>query len=227
MIKAGLNMGILSDEDKKTISEKFRNELKAPVPILLLTSKDNCQYCNELKELLEEISALGDSKILLEIRELTDEDKETLGVNHGPIVLIGEAENIRYTGSPFGEEGWAFLEAIVMTSRNEHGISDENVEKLQKLDRTIRIETVITPSCPYCPYAALNAHKIAVASNGKVISDVIEAYEFPEIADKWNVTAVPTIILSAEKPYSGEVFNIGLAQEIDLIMGILKLDGKA
>ena len=64
---------------------------------------------------------------------------------------------------------------------------------------------------------------MAIASNGRVISDVVEAYEFPEIADKYNVTAVPTIILSVNGNYNGKIFSIGLPQPEALVKGVLEV----
>ena len=56
-----------------------------------------------------------------------------------------------------------------------------------------------------------------------MISDIIDAYEFPEIANKFYVTAVPAVILSADKPYGGEVLAIGLPEEKILIERIVEL----
>jgi len=107
-------------------------------------------------------------------------------------------------------------------SNKKHGL-EQFTSQLKNLPQKIRIETVITPTCPYCPYAVLLANRIAIASEGKVVSDTIEAYEFPEIVNKWSITAVPVTILSIEEPYSGNVFTVGVPKEEQLINAILKL----
>jgi len=211
---------IMTEEDKKYLREKFAKEMENPVKIVLLKS-DNCDYCELTEKLLNELAPLADGKIKLEVRMMNEEDKKKLGVDHGPVILIGEHGEVRYTGAPLGEEGWAFIETIVIASTGNHGFEDWE-EDLKNLKKTVRIETVVTPSCPYCPYAVLLANRIALASKGKVISDTIEAYEFPHIADKYNVTAVPTIIISVEKPYTGEVFSIGVPKEVTLLKTVLK-----
>lgn len=68
----------------------------------------------------------------------------------------------------------------------------------------------------------LIANRIAIASEGKVISDVIEAYEFLEIAEKFNVMAVPMVVLST-KPYKGEVFSVGVPKEKQLLEKIVEI----
>lgn len=210
---------ILGEEDKKYIKEKFQKEMVNEVPIKLYVGGE-CQYCDVIKKLLETFEELAEGKIKLEILEIDEEAKKKLHVDRGPVILIGKNEEVRYTGAPLGEEGWAFIETIVIASNGNHGI-EHHLEDLKKIDKPHRIETIITPSCPYCPYAVLNANRVAIASEGKIVSDTVEAYEFPEIADKWHVTAVPTTVISVGEPYSGQVFKVGVANEEELIHAIL------
>ena len=215
---------ILSEEDKAYIRDKFTKGMKDSVPVKLYVS-DGCQYCDVVKKLLETFVELSNNKIELEIKELTPQDADELGVDKGPVIIIGKNGEVRYTGAPFGEEGWAFIETLILASNRDHGISS-HVEELKQLSKVYRVETVVTPSCPYCPHAVLNANKVAIASEGKVISDTVEAYEFPEIAEKWHVSAVPTIIISEEKPYTGKVFKVGVAHDEEIIHAVLEMDGK-
>ncbi len=210
---------ILGEEDKKYIREKFQKEMKDEVPITLYVGGE-CQYCDVIKKLLETFEELADGKIKLTIKEIDEAAKNELKVDRGPVILIGKNNEVRYTGAPLGEEGWAFIETIVIASNGNHGI-EHHLDEIKNLDKKYRIETIITPSCPYCPYAVLNANRVAIASEGKIISDTVEAYEFPEIADKWHVTAVPTTVISVEEPYSGDVFKVGVANEEELIHAIL------
>ena len=214
-------MGILSEEDKKALAEKFEKEMINPIPVSLFKSS-NCQYCDPMEELLKELAEVAGGKIIVKVGEINSVISKMLGVNKGPVILIGKKGEVRYTGAPLGEEGWAFVETLTMASNDRHGL-DEYAEDLRSLDRTVRIETIVTPTCPYCPHAVLIANRIARASRGKVISDTIEAYEFPELADKWSVTAVPTVVLSVEEPYSGNVFTIGVPKLKDLVRAVLRL----
>jgi len=214
-------MGVLSDNDKAILAKKFKTELADPVQVSLIVS-ENCNYCDLMKNLLNELYEISGNKIIIKIGEMNPVMSKFLGVNKGPVVLIGKKGEVRYTGAPLGEEAWAFIETITIASNKKHGL-ENYVDDLKSLDRKVRIETVVTPTCPYCAYAVLTANRIAIASEGHVISDVIEAYEFPELASKWNVTAVPTIVLSVETPYSGNVFTIGVPKEEQLIRAILRL----
>jgi len=99
---------------------------------------------------------------------------------------------------------------------------DKYLDYISYIERTVRIETVVNPSYPYCPYAVLMANKIAMVSKGKVISDVIEAYEFPEIADRWNIIAVHAIAIAVDEPYTGEIVFRGVPKMESLIKAVMK-----
>lgn len=212
---------VLDERDRRELKKLFENEMKEAV-ITLQIRHSNCEYCDFLDALMRELSEISGSKIKYNSVEMTDFHAKLLGVDRGPVLLIGDKGEVRYTGAPLGEEGWAFIRTLVIASNKKHGL-DKYEDNLRSLDRVVRIETVVTPQCPYCPYAVLLANRIAIASGGRVISDTVDAYEFPEIANKFMITAVPTIILSVEKPYSGQIFSVGLPHEKFIIKRILEL----
>jgi len=205
------------------ILKKKIQEMTDDVKIIMYTG-ENCELCGPTEELLKILADLSGGKINLEIMQMEnmEEVKKKLGVERPPIILMGERREVRYTGAPLGHEGWALLETIVALSTKKTQIPENYIEKLKNLKRPVRIETIITPTCPYCPYAVLIANSIAIASEGKVISDAIEAHEFPEIAEKFNVMAVPTVVLST-KPYQGEVFSVGVPKEEQLMEKIIEI----
>jgi len=214
-------VGILGERELRYIREKFEAGLVEDVPITYFVSQD-CKYCDSVAQLLEDIKSVSGGRITLNRRNLEGPYVRLLGVRRGPVILIGKYAELRYTGSPFGEEAWAFLEGIMLASNRKHGL-ERYEQDLSSLDKRVKIETIVTPSCPWCPHAVMIAHRVAVASRGKVISDVIEAYEFPEIADKYNVSAVPTVVLSVDGNYTGDVFMVGVPKIAPLVNRILKL----
>jgi len=48
---------VLNDQIVKQIEEAF-NDVQEPVQVLFFGSKDNCDYCNESKQLLEEVTSI-------------------------------------------------------------------------------------------------------------------------------------------------------------------------
>ncbi len=198
-------MGLISDSDKKVIKEEFFSKLTEPVKIIGFTGKKNCQYCDQLKQLVEEISELTD-KLTYEFFDFdTEEGKEMAEkyrIDRAPAVTItkdGEDMGVRFFGLPAGHEFGAFLEDIVDVSRSETDLMQESRKSVASIEDTVRILVFVTPTCPYCPLAVRMAHKFAIeskkAGSGNVLGDMVEAIEYPEWADQYKVMAVPKIVI--------------------------------
>ena len=68
---------ILNETVSKQVQEAF-SEIKEPVEIIFFGQKDDCMYCEETRQLMEEIIALSDH-LSLQILDL-DEDAAVLGL---------------------------------------------------------------------------------------------------------------------------------------------------
>jgi len=198
-------MGLISDADRKVISEEFFSKMTNPVKIIGFTGKEHCQYCDQLKELVEELSGLSD-KLSYEFYDFdTEEGKkkaEEYRIDRAPAITVtqdGKDMGVRFFGLPAGHEFSAFLEDIVDVSNAQTDLMPESKATLAKLERDVRILVFVTPTCPYCPLAVRMAHKFALEStvNGKgtVLGDMVEAIEYPEWADQYSVMAVPKIVI--------------------------------
>ncbi|MFO8061375.1 MAG: thioredoxin family protein, partial [bacterium] len=54
----------------------------------------------------------------------------------------------------------------------------------------------------YCPAAVRIAHKFAMI-NPNIKADMIESYEFTEMADKYNVQGVPRVVINETVSFEG------------------------
>lgn len=198
-------MGLISDADKKVIKEEFFSKMTNPVKIIGFTGKEHCQYCDQLKQLVQELSELTD-KLTYEFHDFdTGEGKEIAeqySIDHAPAVTItqdGKDMGVRFFGLPAGHEFSTFLEDIVDVSNATTDLMPDSKETLRNIDRGVRILVFVTPTCPHCPLAVRMAHKFAIentnAGKGKVLGDMVEAIEYPEWADQYSVMAVPKIVI--------------------------------
>jgi glutaredoxin-like protein len=87
------------------------------------------------------------------------------------------------------------MEDIVMVSRGDAGLNQKTLEALASLPGPIAIQVFVTPTCPYCPRAVLLAHKLAMASD-KVTASMVEATEFPHLANRYQVYGVPRTVVN-------------------------------
>lgn len=199
-------MALISDGDKKIIKEEFFSKLINPVRLLVFIGKDHCQYCDQLKQLVEEISELS-NLVTYELHDFDNEKElaEKYRINIAPAVVItqdGKDLGVRYFGLPAGHEFGSFLEDIVDVSKGETDLLEETKEALKGINKDVQIYVFVTPTCPYCPMAVRMAHKFAIehalAGNDKILGDMIEAIEFPELADQYGVMAVPKVVIKVD-----------------------------
>ncbi|HVB38110.1 MAG TPA: thioredoxin family protein [Vicinamibacterales bacterium] len=217
-------MALLNAQAEKQVRAAFA-ELTAPVTLVLFTQGQGgaleCEYCSETRELAEELAALSD-KITLEVRDFVGDADEVrkYGIDKIPalVVMRGGAEpkdyGIRLYGIPAGYEFATLLEDVRMVSRGEAALRPETLEALGRLTGPVRVQVFVTPTCPYCPRAVLLAHKLAMASD-LITGDMVEATEFPHLAQRYHVQGVPRTVIN-------EVIHIeGAVPEQQLIMDLM------
>lgn len=219
-------MGILSKDDIEYLKKEFKKSLKNPVEIYLVLS-DNCQYCKESKELMEEVASTTD-KIKYKVLDM-NKDKDFIsklpipkGVDHGPLFLFKGPHgkiNFGYIGIPAGHEFTAFIHDIISVSSNHLHISKETIDKLSKIKKPVEIKVFVTPTCPYCPSAVYLAHQFAMV-NSNINAFMIEALEFPQLADKYKVMAVPKNVINDKVEFEGAVPEPYFLEQLMVAVGL-------
>jgi glutaredoxin-like protein len=198
-------MAMLSKKDRTFLKDHLSHGLTAPVSLKLFTQAMSCQFCKETRQLLEEVEELSD-KISLEVYdfEADREAVEQYGIKRIPAtVVMGEKDyGIRFYGIPSGYEFNSLIEDITMVSSGHHGLSADSVAQLERLQEPVHMQVFVTPTCPYCPTAVQIAHALAMASD-MVTADMIEAVEFPQLGNKYELFGVPKTILNETVEFEG------------------------
>jgi glutaredoxin-like protein len=212
-------MAMISDKDKKAVGDRL-TKLTGPVKLVIFTQEMECQFCKETRELAEEVAALSD-KISVEVKDFLKADAEAkkLGVDKIPaIAVLGDGDKdygIRFYGIPAGYEFMSLLESIEIVSKGESGLSANGKEKIKGLGKPVHLQVFVTPTCPYCPRAVVQAFRLAVESPN-VTASMVEATEFPHLANKYQVSGVPhTVIGDSPQPMIGAYPE---AAALDLIL---------
>ncbi len=206
------------------VREMFRS-LESPVKLRFVRPRAGCQYCDDIEYVLTTLAGLSD-KVSVEVLSEDAPEAEKYELPMYPAVLVHGAEeyNIRFFGLPAGYEFGALVEDIIDVSRGKPSLNPV-LEKVlrEKVRKRVRIMVFVTPTCPYCPIAVRAAHKAAMA-NPLICGDMIEAIEFPELADKYNVFTVPKSIIQVE---GKDVVEIeGAYPDAFLVAEILKAVGE-
>ena len=181
----------LIDEETKNYLRDFFKDLGGEVKIYFF-SNDQCKFCNEIREILNTFVETSNK-----IKVFENKEEERFKINEKPcIVLIGKEDyNIRYYGLPSGYEFRALIDTIMDISHGNNDLPPSLAKKLLEIDKEVRIRVFVTPTCPHCPRAVRSANKYAMI-NKNIIAEGIEAIEFEELSKKYNVMAVPKIVIS-------------------------------
>ena len=197
---------MISEKDKETIRKKFE-EIKNSVKLINFTQQIECEYYEDTRKIMEEISKLSD-KISLEIYnfQLDKQKAEVYKIDKilATIIFCLKDYGIRYYGIPAGYEFTSLIEDIIDVSKGEPGLSQETIDKLNQIQKDVHLQVFVTPTCPYCPNAVRLAHKFAIATD-KITADMVEAIEFPHLSVKYNVRGVPKTVINEEYSVEGAV----------------------
>jgi glutaredoxin-like protein len=206
------------DQVKKTFAQ-----MKEPVQMLFFGSRENCDYCLEAQQLLEELAAV-DEKLGLSVYDLQDhaDVAAKFNVDKAPGIVIAAKDGdqivdfgVQYSGIPSGHEFSVLINDILLVSGRDSGLSETVRDFLKHLEKPLHLQVFVTPTCPYCPRAVLLAHQIAMENPAMIRAEGVEATEFPGLANQFNVSGVPQTVINAG---SGTV--VGAVPESNLIAEI-------
>ncbi len=197
-------MSLIRDEDKVELKKMFDKEMVRPVKVIYFSS-DKDAYKKQIDELLTDLTKLSD-KIIYE-KLVFDENKELAkkyGVEHAPCIAIAPdlGYRMRFYGIPSGYEFISLIDDIKNCSKGANDLSEETKKKLKEIDKELKIIVFVTPTCPYCPRAVSMAHKFSM-ENELIDASMIEAMEYREWAMKYNVMAVPKIVINDKVEFEG------------------------
>ena len=142
-------MAIISDSDQQFIRDHFAVKLTGPVTLTLHTrprarfyvpGREDCLYCEETQQLLEEVAALSDH-ITLEVNQAGEGELvpriEYEGLNKG---------TLRFLGIPAGNEFRNLIDTIVEVGSGEAHLAPETSAALAALDEDLHIKVFVTPT---------------------------------------------------------------------------------
>jgi glutaredoxin-like protein len=210
----------MDDATREQVRELFSaltNEVKAH---LFLEEKD-CLYCNDVKDMVDQLAELTDKITVVEHKGSLDASKaKEWGVEYHPaIVLHGEKEyKVKFYGIPAGHEFGALVGSIIDVSNGTTPLPPDVIEDIVSIDKPINIKVFVTPQCPYCPDMTRLAHQAAIL-NPLIDSMMIESLEFQELTAKYGVFGVPKTIINETTTIDGlspvEMFVEKLFEAID------------
>lgn len=141
-------MGMLGDEDREAVREQLA-DLTKPVRLVMFTQAVECDFCEQTRELVEEVASVS-GEVEAVIYDFTaDEDKaEKYAIDKIPgIAVLDEKDyGVRLYGIPAGYESASLIEAIKMVSAGQSGLSEATNEALAQIDEPVHFQVFVTPT---------------------------------------------------------------------------------
>lgn len=222
-------------KDQDLIRQKFSQELLGQVKVDLFTERETgltvpgkqpCVTCKPTREMLQELAGLSEA-ISLRIHYIEDRPEEvrTYGIDRVPAIVMrgsamapgagaaGPRPFVVFYGLPGGTEFPAFLETITDLSRGEVLLSEDSVRALSGITSAVTVRVFVTPTCPYCPGMVRAAYQMTMA-NPLIRSEGIEVNEFPDLAERYRVQAVPLTVINDRVAIPGMIPEPQLVEQV-------------
>jgi glutaredoxin-like protein len=204
-------MSLIPDDKKEVLRNDLKERMVDPVKF---TQEVECKFCSDTRQLAQELATLND-KVTVEVYDFMvngDKAKEFKVEKIPALAIIGKKDyGVRIYGIPYGYELQTLVSAVINVSRGTTDLSDKTKAILADVKSPVHIQVFVTLTCPHCPAAAAVAHKLAIESD-MITADVIDASEFPTLAQKYSVIGVPKIIINEKIEFVG-AFNEDLFAE--------------
>lgn len=165
------------------------------------------QTCKFAEELLSELAVLI-PKLKVNIVDLVDgrEQAEREGVVRVPTIVIGGSaqRRVRFIGFPGGYGASTFFKSLLDAGGIPDGLSEETRARIAQITTPADMKIFVAPTSPYCPPMASLAISVAVANSNVTVS-IVEAGEFPDIAQRYDVCDVPRTVIDEDDSIEGVV----------------------
>lgn len=192
-------MALLNDEIRGQVKELLEQMPNVVRLVFFKLPEEQCEYCGIIEELLKELAETSD-KVTVEVHSFDAEPDlvAAYGIDKAPaLAIVGQKDyGLRFFGLPANYEFSTLIHGIQAAGHGAPGQLDEaTLSYLASLQQPVHYQVFVTPSCPYCPGAAALAYDMAVASEW-VRAEVVEASEFPELAERYGVMGVPLNVIN-------------------------------
>ena len=145
---------LLNENVVKQVKDAFDKQLAGDVQLFYFGKQDDCDYCSDTRQLVEEVVQLSD-KIDLSIHDL-DKDNELAkkyNLDKAPGLVIAGRDGdlildygIRLAGIPSGYEFGTLIQSMILVSRRDSGLAPNTRKVLSDLKDSVNLLVFTTPT---------------------------------------------------------------------------------
>ena len=174
----------------------IKNQLQAYLakvtqPVQITASLDDSEKSQEMRTLLQDMTALSDKL------SLTEGGGDGVRTPSFALTRAGSDMGLRFAGIPMGHEFTSLVLAVLQVGGHPPKVSADVIEQIRQLDGDYLFETYISLSCQNCPEVVQALNLMAVI-NPRIRHVMIDGALFQEEVTARQIMAVPTIFLNGQ-----------------------------
>jgi glutaredoxin-like protein len=144
---------LLSEDIVRQLKDVF-NQLQNPVEVLFFGSKNDCEYCDDTRQLVEELVAVSD-KLNLQVHDMQEQAElaRQYNVDKAPGLVLAARDGdrivdygVRFAGIPSGHEFSSLVHDLVLVSSRDSGLSPQTRQFLANLKEPVLLQVYVTPT---------------------------------------------------------------------------------
>ncbi|PRX30387.1 glutaredoxin-like protein [Orenia metallireducens] len=195
--------------------------LNNDVKILFFTKDIDCSICKKTEEFLKNLVQLSDKLSLKVYNYRVDKSKsEEYDVHKAPAILIldkqGNESGIRFYTKPTDHQLEAFIKSLLLVSGNGAELPERLEERVAKIDEMVHIQIFADKESPDASQLAEMTNQLALA-NKKIRADMIETTIFDNLADNYNISRLPKVMINNKREFVGLKGMEDILEEIERV----------
>jgi NADH-dependent peroxiredoxin subunit F len=194
------------------LDDNLKAQLKAylervTLPFEIEASLNDSESAAELKQLLQDITAMSD-KITLKL-DGNDARKPSFSLKR-----TGTEQSLRFAAIPLGHEFTSLVLALLWTGGHPPKVEQSTIDQIKGLDGDYLFEVYMSLTCHNCP-DVVQALSLMSVLNPRVKTVVVDGALFQDEVNAREIMAVPTIYLNGQEFGSGRMTVEEIAAKLD------------
>lgn len=185
------------------------------------------QYLSNLKEEVQLVVSLDESKASNDIQSLANEiaelsdlvtvTRDDAASARRPVMTVTNPKKgtqLRFAGLPMGHEFTSLVLALLHSGGHPIKLEAETIEQIAKLNKKLDVEIFISLSCQNCP-DVVQAFNMMSAINPDICTTMIDGALFQDEVKSRDIMAVPSVFVNGELFGQGRMSLTEILNKID------------
>ena len=181
-------MSMLTPQELE-IARSALEALKNPVALKVNLTKDGLS--KKFRKFVEQLASVSGKLRPIYI---------TYAANDPPTIEI--KPNLVYMALPGGKEMAPFLQGLISRSSGETSLAERTLSTMAKFITPTKIEVMVSSGCPHCPTVVGLVNQVVMTSTYLEVT-IIDITLFADFAQKYNIRAVPTLVIDGREQLVG------------------------